>query len=393
MVAVRLRAAELPGEVDDLRAEVRAFLTDEAARGSFTAHCDGWLGGIDPEFSQKLGRQGWLGMTWPQTYGGHERTPLERFVVTEELLAAGAPVAAHWVSDRQVGPGLLRYGTEEQKQRYLPGIARGELFFCIGMSEPDSGSDLASVRTSAERTSGGWVVNGAKVWTSAAHIAHAMLALVRTASTSGATSEERHAGLSQLVVDLSADGVEVNPIVSMDGGHHFNEVVLHDVFVSDDGVVGQVGQGWRQVTSELAYERSGPERLLSTIPLLLAWCRSASSSPGHESADAASHVAAIGRLVSRCWTLRQMSLGVAATMVTGGPPALEPAMVKDLGTRFEREVVDVVRTHVAVEPDPDSADELSRMLAEAVLHLPSFTLRGGTTEVLRGIVASGLGIR
>jgi acyl-CoA dehydrogenase len=210
-------------------------------------------------------------MTLPRQYRGTDAGALHRFVVTEELLAAGAPVAAHWIADRQSGPALLRFGTEQQRAEILPGIARGELYFAIGMSEPDSGSDLASVRTRASRVDGGWLVNGTKLWTSGAHHAHFMITLVRTAPPAQAPAEaDRHAGLSQLIVDLAAPGVQVRPIRLLTGEHHFNEVVLADVFVPDSRLLGRAGDGWHQVTSELAFERSGPERILSTFPLLAA---------------------------------------------------------------------------------------------------------------------------
>jgi alkylation response protein AidB-like acyl-CoA dehydrogenase len=380
-----MTAAALPPETEALRAEVRAFLDAESAAGGFAARCDSWLSGIDVAFSRKLGQRGWLGMTWPREYGGQERSPLERFVVTEELLAAGAPVAAHWIADRQIGPNLLRFGTEAQKLRYLPAVARGEYFFCIGMSEPDTGSDLASVRTQATRSSGGWLVNGTKIWTSAAQIAHAMVALVRTSPAA-----DRHAGLTQLVVDLAAPGVDINPIAALDGQRHFNEVVLRDAFVPDDDVIGEVGNGWRQVTAELAYERSGPERLLSTVPLLVEWCRHLRTRD--RPADP-SETDGLGRLLARAWTVRQMSIAVAAALAAGRTPAVEAAMVKDLGTQLEREIVEFVRLRNAVEPDVTTGDPLSRMTADAILHTPAFTLRGGTTEILRGIVAKGIGVR
>jgi len=385
-MSISLTAAALPRAAEELRGDVRAFLAAELAEGSFVPRCDSWLSGIDPAFSRKLGEREWLGVTWPVRYGGHDRSPLERFVLTEELLAAGAPVAAHWVADRQMGPNLLRFGSEVQKRRYLPAIARGEYFFCIGMSEPDTGSDLASVRTRAERTAGGWRVNGTKIWTSAAQVAHAMVALVRTAPP----APDRHAGLTQLVIDLSSDGVAINPIAALDGNRHFNEVVLQDVFVPDEDALGAIGNGWQQVTAELAYERSGPERLLSTMPLLTAWSGRLRERPDAIDPSAAD---ALGRLVARAWALRHMSLAVAAALAQGRTPGVEAAMVKDLGTRFERDVVETVRAHFPYEPDPQSDDPLNRMLAEAVLHVPAFTLRGGTTEILRGIVAKGIGVR
>lgn len=183
---------ELPKSAEELRAEVREFIKEELASKSFTPQCDSWLGGFDPEFSRKLGERGWLGMTFPKQYGGHERTALERFVVTEELLAAGAPVAAHWIADRQTGPLLLKFGTEEQKQKYLPKYAKGEWFVAIGLSEPNSGSDLSSVSTKAERIDGGWRINGNKIWTSGAHRADQMIVFCRTAPR----TEDRRAGFS-----------------------------------------------------------------------------------------------------------------------------------------------------------------------------------------------------
>src|SRR3954463_13488885 len=200
---------------EQVRAEVREFLAAELAAGTFTTHVDTWLSGVDSAFSRKLGARGWLGMTWPRRYGGHERSAMERYAVTEELLAAGAPVAAHWIADRQSGPNLLRYGTEGQRQAILPRIAAGECYFVIGMSEPDSGSDLASIRTKATRNGDGdWVVTGAKVWTSNAHHAHYGIVLVRT---SPLDSKHRHRGMSQLLVDLSLPGITINPIRILDG--------------------------------------------------------------------------------------------------------------------------------------------------------------------------------
>src|SRR3712207_5655076 len=253
---------------EEVRAQVRAFLAEELAAGSFTTHVDTWLSGIDPAFSRKLGERGWLGMTWPKQYGGRERPAMEGYAGTEALLAAGAPVAARWIADRQSGPNLLRYGTEGQRKEILPRIAAGECYFVIGMSEPDSGSDLASIRTRAARNADGdWVVNGAKVWTSNAHHSHYAIVLVRTGAP-GEGPRGKHQGLTQLLVDLSLPGIGINPIRILDGGHHFNEVVFEDVVVPGDMLLGEEGAGWHQVTAELAFERSGPERFLSTYPLL-----------------------------------------------------------------------------------------------------------------------------
>jgi acyl-CoA dehydrogenase len=376
---------DLPERVAALRADVRAFLAEERAAGAWHPRADVWLTGWDERFSKELARRGWLGMTIPTEYGGHGRGALDRYVVTEELLAAGAPVAAHWVADRQIGPSLMRFGTEEQRQKFLPGIAAGEVYFGIGMSEPDSGSDLASVRSKADKVDGGWELTGRKVWTSGAHHAHAFFALVRTAPKD---DTNRHAGLSQLIVELNSPGVEIRPIPLLTGAHHFNEVVFDKVFIPDSMVLGEVGQGWHQVTSELAFERSGPERFLSTYPLLAALV----GEIGRTELDAGRR-RDLGGLVSRLWTLRRMSLAIAGALESGAAPELAAAVVKDLGTRFENEVIDAARLLLSIPPDPGADHGYARLLADAVLQSPGFTLRGGTNEILRGIVARGLGLR
>ncbi|MBB2992353.1 alkylation response protein AidB-like acyl-CoA dehydrogenase [Mycolicibacterium iranicum] len=366
-------------QTDTLRAEVREFLAQQRAAGAYTPSPDAWLSGWDEKFTAALAERGWLGMTVPVAYGGQGRSFSERFVVTEELLAAGAPVAAHWIADRQIVPSLLKYGTERQKSEFLPQIARGRCFFGIGMSEPDSGSDLASVRTRAERVDGGWSLTGTKVWTSGAHLAHAFIALARTEPVDPA---HRHAGLSQFIVDLRGPGVDIRPIVSMNGAHHFNEVILDGAFVPDDMVFGTIGDGWEQVTSELAFERSGPERFLSTFVLLDACAETAAGQripPGED----------LGRLVARVAGLHQMSSAVAGALERGESADVAAAVVKVLGTATEGDIAEFA--HLAVEDAAD--DEYSAMSDAAVDQRPGFTLRGGTNEVLRGVIARGLGIR
>jgi alkylation response protein AidB-like acyl-CoA dehydrogenase len=382
MAIFHFALTELPPETETLRAEVRDFLRETVGHDAPHHQARSW-GGHDPAFSRALGVRGWIGMTWPKQYGGHERTFLERYVVLEELLAAGAPVSAHWIADRQSGPLLLRFGTEAQRQRFLPAIARGELSFAIGMSEPDSGSDLASIRTRATAVDGGYRVNGTKVWTSNAHLAHYAVALFRTA----VVPDKKHEGLTQFLVDLKSPGITIRPIIDLAGSHHFNEVVFEDAFVPEDMRVGDEGNGWRQVTTELAFERSGPERYLSCFALLTELIRAESRRPTERGA------AAVGRLVAHLATLRQMSLSVAGMLHAGENPNLEAALVKDVGTGFEQEIPEVVHAVLGPEPTVDTGGELERTLGYLVQRAPSFSLRGGTREVLRGIIARGLGLR
>lgn len=366
----------------ELRAQVRAFL-GEALGPDFDARKRAWSWtGFDAAFSRELGRRGWLGMTLPKKYGGHERSALERYVVVEELLAAGAPVAAHWIADRQSAPLLLHYGTEEQRQAILPGIAAGECFFCIGMSESDSGSDLAAVRTRAVPVDGGFRVSGAKLWTTYAHKAHYMILFCRTG-----TSDDRHGGTSQLLVDLKTPGIVIRPILDIAGEHHFNEVVFEDVFLPESSVIGRLGEGWTQVMGELAFERSGPDRFLSSFALLEGLLRAVGPTPPSEASRA------IGRLTAHLIVLRRLSQSVASMLSRGENPALQATIVKDLGAVFEQEIPEIARTLLAVEPEPGSSDAFAAVLAHTILAAPSFSLRGGTREILRGIIARGLGLR
>jgi alkylation response protein AidB-like acyl-CoA dehydrogenase len=363
-----------------LREDVRSFLGAERRNGGIPPA----PAGFDPGFSRRLAGQGWIGMTWPKRFGGHERTPIERHVVTEELLSAGAPVRAHWVADRQSGPLLLRVGNEQQQQRYLPEIAAGRCYFCIGMSEAGSGSDLASIRTKAIKVDGGWRVDGAKLWTSNAHRTHMMILFART----GPAGPSRHEGVSQFLVDLKSPGISIRPIMNMAGEHDFNEVALDAVFVPDDDLLGIAGNGWNQVTSELVYERSGPDRWLSTYHLLRAM------------ADLCPQLGAeglqgVGRLTAHLWTLHHMSLSIAGLMVKGEHPATEAAVVKDLGTSFEREIPEAARRFVSesVRAALPAQHAFPQALRAATLLAPALTIRGGTREILRGMIAKSLGMR
>lgn len=377
-----LRARELPAHVTELRQEVRAFLDQELSSGAWAPGVDTWLGGFDPQFSRRLGERGWIGMTWPRRYGGHERSALERFVVLEELLAAGAPVAAHWVADRQVGPLLLRFGREDQLQRYLPAIASGECCFAIGMSEPDSGSDLASIRTRAVPDGDGWRVTGTKIWTTSAHKAQFINVLVRTGDPDG-----RHVGLSQLLMDMASPGITVRPVHLLNGEHHFNEVFFDDVFVPASGLIGELGSGWEQVTTELSYERSGPERFLSVLPLVKAFV------DAHQDGLDAAQAAVLGTLTAKLWALRQLSISVVTQLEAGGNVEVAAALVKDIGTSLEQESIERLREVISVAPGRHAAgDVLHELLALAVEHSPGFTLRGGTNQILRTIIARGLGL-
>jgi 3-oxocholest-4-en-26-oyl-CoA dehydrogenase alpha subunit len=374
---LRFAPCELTEEELALQAQVREFLVAELPRGSFAPGL-GMAAGRDQGFSRALAARGWLGMALPRGYGGAERSVADRFIVVEELLRWGAPVRYHWVADRQTAPLILRYGSAAQRERFLPAICRGEVSFSIGMSEPDAGSDLAGVQTRATRADGGWSVSGTKIWTGGAHENDWCVVLCRTSD-----EQDRHRGLTQLIVDLRSPGVTVRPIAYLDGSEFFNEVVLDQMFVPDELVIGDVGAGWEQNTSELAFERAGPERWLSTYLVVEQYLREHGTV--HDGAQAV-----LGEAVAGWWGIRALSLSVARLLDAGQAPAAESALVKELGTRFEQDVLDMVWRLVPDAPDPAADSPFERLLAAAILGAPSFTIRGGTSEILRSVAARAL---
>jgi alkylation response protein AidB-like acyl-CoA dehydrogenase len=376
----------LPPECDRLRAEVRAFLREEMDAGTFSPNASGGIdGAFSSEFSRKVGQRGWIGMTWPRKYGGQEKSFLERYVVTEEFRVANAPVRLHFVADRQSGPVILKYGSERVKAGILPRICKGEVCFAIGMSEPNSGSDLFAASTKATKTDGGWLVNGTKVWTSSAHHAHYLIGLFRT---SPPTKENRRHGLTQFVVDMKTPGITVNPIYHLTGQHDFNEVVFQDAFMPDDHVLGEIDAAWKQATSELAYERSGPERFLETYYVLAELVRVLGEAPDTRGAEG------LGRLVAQLHSLRRMSVSVAGMLHAGKEPVVEAAIVKDVGTIWEQKLPHKARDLAAfVEESAANRATFEELNAYATLIAPKLTIQGGTTEILRGIIARGLGLR
>ncbi|MDT4925376.1 MAG: hypothetical protein QOG01_3089 [Pseudonocardiales bacterium] len=375
---VRLEPVQTTAEDEALRAEVRGFLADWSTQPDHRVGL-GMAAGHDPQFSRRLAARGWVGMGIPVEQGGHGLGNVQRFVVSEELLAAGVPLSAHWIADRQTAPAISRYGTPEQQRRFLPAIAAGECFFSIGMSEPDAGSDLAAVRTTARRDGAGWRVSGTKIWTSFAHLNHYILLLARVHGT-----DRAQRSLIQLIVDPRAPGVELRPIRLLTGEHHFNTLTLDDVFVPDELVLGRPGDGWEQVTNELVSERAGPDRFLSVLPLLVMFLEHIKHSDDPRIAED------IGRLVARYWSVRQLSLSVARLIDEGGAPSVYASMAKDMGSVLEQDTVAMISRRCPADIVNGSGSEFLDLLYEAVLMAPSFTIRGGTTEIIRSVIQRGL---
>ncbi len=379
-----LEFTQVPEQERAFREEVRAFLKKEMQDVPAHIKSRSWMG-TDDNFSRRLAAKGWLGLTISAEYGGSGKGFFSRFVLSEELLASGAPVASHWIADRQSGPLILRYGTDTQKAFYIPRICRGEAFFCIGMSEPSSGSDLASIRTRATPTDDGWLLNGSKIWTTNAHGCDYMIALVRT---SGETTD-RQKGLSQVIIDLKLPGVTIRPIVDMAGDAHFSEVFFDNVKLGADALVGTQGQGWEQVNAELAFERSGPERIYSSIALLDCWLEQVRSQKITDTETQS----LVGALAAEMSVLRALSLAVTQKLVEGESPAIDASVVKDYGTDFEQRLIRQIANWLGARPAFVASSDLLRTLGYLEQMGATFSLRGGTREILRGIIARGLGLR
>ena len=376
-------AAQHPETVHEaaLRAEVRTFVQQEIAAGTITPGRQTWTT-WSRAFSLRCAQAGYIAMTLPRQYGGHERSAFERYIVCEELLAAGAPQGSHWIADRQSGPQILRNGSQRLKDEILPRIAAGTCTFGIGMSEPDSGSDLSSIRTQADKVDGGYRLSGHKIWTTNAQHADYMIVLCRTSPR----SESRYDGLSQLVVPMGDATITTRPMRDLRGDEELNEVTFDATFVPDDHVLGKAGDGWRLVGEELAFERSGPDRILSTFGLLSVMADIVGPDPDRMAA------VEIGRLTTRLSAIRQLSLTINRRLSAGqNVDGLAPIM-KDLGTALEQDIPEVARRIVDLTPSIDG-DPAQAALATAILSAPCFSLRGGTREILKGMIAREMGLR
>ncbi|MEX2205816.1 MAG: acyl-CoA dehydrogenase family protein [Myxococcota bacterium] len=372
-----------------LRAEVREFVSADPAVRARPFLEDGWIAGFDPEFSRRLAARGWLGMTWPKRYGGQERSYLDRLIVTEELLLAGAPVAAHWFGDRQIGPALLAHGTPSLKAELLPRIARAEISFCIGMSEPNAGSDLAGLATRADPVGDEFVIRGQKTWTSFAEHADYCYLVARTNPAA-----PKHKGISELLVSMRAPGITVRPIKDMVGESHFGELFFDEVRVPRTALIGKLDAGFYQIMQQLDFERSGIERLVSNAPL---WreAKALARERGLTRRDPVLREK-IAELEIASRAGRGLIYRVAELLSTGRVPNHEAAVAKTFCTSLEQRITDLVSQILGADGALDASDPRAPFAGRAArtfLYAPAYTIQGGTNNILRNIIATrGLGL-
>jgi len=374
-------------EQERFRRELREFLERELASQLANIPVDQWIRGISRQFSRKVAEKGWIGLTWPREYGGKGLSYLDRLIYTEEMLRYGAPVALHWMAERQIGPSLIAYGTEEQRREFLPRIMNGEVMFCIGMSEPEAGTDLASLRTRAIEDGDDFVIEGQKVWTSGAHVADYCWLVVRTDP-----DVPKHKGISEIIVDLKLPGITIRPLEDLTGAHDLTEVFFDSVRVPKRYLVGTKNRGWYQIIAQLDYERSGIERLMSNYPLLhdlLAFVKEAKPSGGPSGDDPRVRQRLIqlrvefevGRLLCYrvAWLLSQEVI-----------PNYEAAMAKAFCTEYEQRLANTATQVIGLYGQLVPGSKWVPLAGRAVanyLYSPCYTIQGGTSETLRNIVA------
>ncbi len=374
-------------EQDKFRQEVRDFLEEEVRQGTFKPSCDAWIIGYSPEFTKKVAAKGWIGLNWPKEHGGQGRSYIDRLILTEEMLRYGAPAACHWFADRQIGGAILHYGTDEQKKEILPKIVRGEAYVGLGMSEPEAGSDLASLQMRAVEGGDDFVINGQKVWTSGAHYMNYIYLVARTDPEA-----PKHRGISEFIVETNLPGVTVRPLTDITGGQHFNEVFFDGVHVPQKYLIGEKNKGFYQILNQLDYERSGMERLMANYPLFEAIIQFTK-----ESKHNGKPLSQDPRIRDKLAQLKiEFEVGrlhiyrVAMVMDEGRAPNWESAMSKAYCTAFEQHLastaIEILGLYGQLSPESKWVP-LQGMAYDSYLSSKGYSLQAGTSEILKNILA------
>ncbi|GGV18210.1 acyl-CoA dehydrogenase [Actinomadura cremea] len=370
----------------ELRGVLRGLVAEHVPPGYLGAFTDD---PADLETAQKfcrlLAERGLLCPAWPREYGGRDASHWEQTVVREEMWAHHEPRGAQYMGVNWVGPTIMRHGTAAQRRTHLPPIARGEVIWCQGFSEPDAGSDLASLRTAARRDGDDWVISGQKVWTSYATMAQWCFLLARTARR-----ERRQQGLTIFLVPMDAPGVEVRPIDTLMGPHHLNEVFLDDVRVGGDALLGEVDEGWQVVQEVLSFERVGIaryarcERLLQTAPRVL----------GDAFDDLPAELRVRwARMLTHCRRARLLAYRVIALQQEGRVRPNDAAAYRIAVTRLDQESADVlaeIAEYAGPGADDDETARFRRAVEDHRKYSHASTVASGSIDVQRMLLARAL---
>ncbi len=385
-------------EQEKFRQEVVAFLEEEIGLGAFQPISDSWVHGYSQEFSKKIAQKGWIGLTWPKEYGGQGRSWMDRLILTEELLRYGAPTGWHWSADRQMGPSIIKYGTEEQKREFLPRIIRGEVSMAIGMSEPEAGSDMASLQTRAIEDGDDFILNGQKVWTSGSHYANYIYLVARTDPSFTPHDPKNYKGISEFIVPTNISGITISPLLDMAGGGHFTEVFFDNARIPKTCLVGEKNRGFYQIMEQLDYERAGIERLMSNY-VVFEWIIDYVKKTYRNGVPLSKEPIIrdkIAKLAMEFEAGRLLCYRVAWVLDQGRVPNYEAAVAKLYGTEFEKrlasEAMEILGCYGQLMPDSKYVP-LAGSVILSYLFSPGYSIQGGTSEILRNIIAQrGLGL-
>ena len=380
---------ELP---DDLRRRGTGGAMFGGGSGRFTrqeywAKLGGWL--------KKLTERGWVAPAWPTEYGGAGLGVVEQFIFNQEMANAGAPRSPNVIGLGWVGPTLILYGTDEQKQEHLPPILKGEAYWCQGFSEPEAGSDLASLQTKAVRDGDDYVVNGSKIWTSGAHGAHWMILLARTDPDA-----PKHKGISYFLLDMKSPGITVRPLVNMAGSHDFNEVFFDNVRIPKEHLVGEENRGWYIGTTTLDFERSGIATGVShalTVQDFVAYYREQRARPGSRLAsDGAAVRYELADRAIEAQVEQMLNYRVIGVQARGMVPSNEASIAKLYSTELDQRIAATGLKMLGLHGQLLKESEHTVMdgrLPSMYLYATTSTIGGGTSEVQRNIVSQrGLGL-
>ena len=380
-------------EQEAFRKEVSDFLEEEIRNGTFQPMCDGWIQGYSPEFTGKMAARGWIGLSWPREYGGQGRSETDRLILTEELLRYGAPAACHWFADRQIGRSIIAHGTEEQKQELLPLILKGEAYIGLGMSEPEAGSDLASLQTRAVEDGDDYIIDGQKMWTSCARYMTHVYLVARTDPDA-----PKHRGISEFIIDASLPGISIRPTIDITGSEAWGEVFYDGVRVSKRHLIGEKNRGFYQILNQLDYERAGLERLMGNYPLfkaIIEFTRETERNGVPLCKDPLIRDK-LARLQVEFEMGRLLTYRVVLVMEQGRAPNVEAAMAKAYCTTFEQRLASVATEMLGLYGQLVAESKWAPILGMAphsYLGSKGYSLQAGTTEVLKNIVATrGLGL-
>jgi alkylation response protein AidB-like acyl-CoA dehydrogenase len=375
------------------RQEVREFLEAEISRGTFQPKCDAWIQGYSPEFTKKVSQKGWRGLTWPVEYGGQGRSHTDRLILTEEMLRYGAPAACHWFADRQIGGAVLRYGTEEQKRWILPKIIAGEAYVGLGLSEPEAGSDLASLRTKATEDGDEYIIDGQKMWTSCGMFMNHIYMVARTDPDA-----PQHRGISEFILETDQPGITITPTIDITGSTAWAEVFFDNVRIPKSSLIGEKNRGFYQVVNQLDYERAGMERLMGNYPLFDAILKFTKETKRHGKPICEDTFIRqkLAQLQIEFEVGRLMIYKVISVMEEGHAPNVEAAKAKAYSTAFERRLasvsMDILGMYGQLWAESKYAP-IAGLGSHSYLASTGYSLQAGTSEVLKNIIASrGLGL-